>query len=186
MTPKKFVLIICLYSFLVLFSASLLGWFFGTIDRSFAELDDIRVRIQSFEEEREAVRRIASLIESYRSTTARIHEFMIRRDDPLEFIETLENVARATGNAAVLDFDSEKSKKGDELVFRVTVDGTREGVFRYVELLELLPYPIRIDEIGYQALNVESVASRGKTAARSSQKSLPEARMIISIFVKAS
>lgn len=184
MSSKKFTSIIIFYILVVIISAGLFWWFSGTIDSSFAKLGSIRARIQLLEEEREAVRELASLLESREQTVARIRKFLVHRDEPLEFIEMLENVAKATGNAAALDFDLEKSKKGDELAFRVTIDGAHSDIFRYIRLMELLPYHIRIDEIAYQKLSGES--GGGKATDALSKKLLPEARMIISIFVKAS
>ncbi|MBI2122466.1 MAG: hypothetical protein HYT98_05135 [Candidatus Sungbacteria bacterium] len=185
MSSKRFISMVILYASTAIASAVLFWWFSGTIDNSFIKLGLIRERIQQLEKEREAVRELASLLKSRESTLTRIQKFLVRRDEPLEFIETLENTAKATGNAVALDFDSEKSKKGDELVFRVIIDGTRVGVFRYIRLLELLPYHIRIDEVAYQKLSGES-SGGGVVAGRSSKKTLPEARMMISIFVKAS
>jgi len=178
MSYKKFTITIIFYSLTVVASILIFGWFSGTIDSSSAGLGSIRARIRLLEKERAAVRGLVFLLESRETTLARIQKFLVRRDEPLEFIETLENIAKVSGNLVALDFDSEKSKKGDELAFRVIVDGTRVGVFRYVRLLELLPYHIRINEIAYQKLGGESGGP--------SKKALPEARMIISIFVKAS
>ena len=145
----------------------------------------IKSELILLEKERTAVRKINFWLEEKNSDVARIKKFFVERDEIVEFIETLEGLAKNSGNKIALDYDEFKSQ-GEYLFFRLTADGTEKSVRRYLEAMEFLPYEIRTADIAFQKLT----QGRENTSLAASSTKIPEIiithRLIIGIMVKTS
>lgn len=86
----------------------------------------------------------------------RIWGFLVRRQ-PVAFVEQLEAIAKKTGNAAALDADEASDVGG--IVFRITLEGTRETVARFVRAVESMPYLARVEEMSFQSIRAEEAGS---------------------------
>ena len=80
--------------------------------------------------------------------------------------------------ALLIDLDAQFSTE-EFLAFRLTLDGANQGLLKYLSLLELLPYEVKINEITFQRSVSErpGVAGSGSAGARTS-------RLLLSIGVK--
>jgi hypothetical protein len=153
-------------------------WMLSSRVQGFSErLSEIEAKISSLEEERRRARALELVFEDRKLPLKRLESLLIPADKPVEFIESLEELARSTGNELSLDLASGASRKG-VLSFRITVEGTAESSSRYLELLELMPYEIVVEELSLQRLNVADVISSGS----SNQKR--DERLTIVIAVK--
>lgn len=151
LTIKNLPLTTILFVGAMFISAGIFWWLYRAVDSASIGLTDVRTNLKTLEDEREAAKQISAVLENNEIAIDRMQKFPVNAQNPLEFIETLEDLARSTGSIATLDLDSQKNSKADELIFRVTVEGVRSGILTYIKLLELLPHIIRIDEINYQA-----------------------------------
>ena len=127
-------------------------WFFSTVVNARTSLENLRSKISAQEEDKISIRREGRLLEEKKEDIDRIRNFLVEREQPVGFIESLEDLARKTKNTIVMDLDEKQSSIGKNLVFRLTVEGKEESVLKYLELLELLPYQIYLTEVSFQKL----------------------------------
>ena len=80
-----------------------------------------------------------------------LSNFFINYREPVEFIETLEDLAKKTG--VILAIDLALGVPGaNELPLRLNIEGSEKNVLRYLRLLELLPNQILVEDIGFQSI----------------------------------
>lgn len=160
----------------------ILAWFLGTASsdvlNSVDILSSIESRIATLEFDRRTALAVAEVIRKHSSDFERIGKFLIDRERPVEFIEALENLANSTDNEIAIDVvAAERGASKDTLSFRLTIEGSSASVFRYLRLLELMPYHISAEDFNYQTLNL-APAVGGKS------KSSSQMRLAILIKVK--
>lgn len=147
------------------------------------DIVDIESKIIFHEEERERSDRTARLFDDQTEASARINNFFIDRANPIPFIESLETIARETGTAMALNVN-ETITKEDELLFSVTIEGADKNVRKMLQLIELIPYDVGIEEFSFQKI---TTTERSFIQQSSSQKTLqnsPTARLRLSLRVK--
>lgn len=150
-TPlQKFVFTVSL----AIVGVGLLAWFFWwtvrTVDSVRLEIAEINSRIASREEQRKSVLAFARLVEGRPHDFERIVGHLIDPSNPVTFIEALEGLAKKTQNKIKLDVGSATISEG-ELIFNVAVEGTKQNVFKYLKLVELLPYELTIEGFDFNA-----------------------------------
>ena len=126
-------------------------WMFNQIGKLGASVEEDRDKILFLEEEWKAVHRIDILLSKREADVLRIKNFFVEPEKVVEFIESMEALAKNIGNKISIDFDEAKSS-GENYYFRFTVDGTAEGVIGYLRALELYPAEIRIQDFIFQRL----------------------------------
>ncbi len=182
---QKLILTFFLTALVVLLTGTGYFWLVSQIKNLEGSIRSIKSELILLEKERTAVRKINFWLEEKNSDVARIKKFFVERDEIVEFIETLEGLAKNSGNKIALDYDEFKSQ-GEYLFFRLTADGTEKSVRRYLEAMEFLPYEIRTADIAFQKLT----QGRENTSLAASGTKLPEIiithRLIIGIMVKTS
>lgn len=178
MNLKNLPLTTLIFVGVMLASAGIFWWLYRAVDNATVELANVRTNLKTLEDDREAARQISAVLENNEIAVERMQKFPVNAQKPLEFIETLEDLARSTGSTAALDLDSQKKSKTDELTLRVTVEGTRSGILTYIKLLELLPHIIHIDEINYQTV------TDSRPAANSGAHGTGGNRLLITLSVK--
>lgn len=150
-TREKFTLTLIISVVLV----GALFWFYAymtsSVRQAGSNLAEIEAEITSLEEERKQARIVERILEKRGEDIARVNAFLVSRERPIQFIEELEGLAKATGNLMALAVDSPAGGGGD-LLFRITLDGTEAGVSKYLKLFELLPYDIRIEDFSFQKI----------------------------------
>lgn len=133
--------------------AAVLFWSFGRmgdkVEKLSASLTGIESRISSAEEERKTAELMKDFLKDNASDLEKIKGVSVTRDRPVEFVEKLEELAGQTNTLVSLDLDENKSRDRD-LFFRLAVDGNETTVRKYLKLLELLPYEIKVNEISLQ------------------------------------
>ena len=125
-----------------------------------AKLNDIQTKILFTEQERKAIRLAQITKDEYESDLKRISRIFVNKDQPIELVEDLESLAKASGNLFVIDLDENKSAEGKNLFFRIAVDGTQASVMRYLRALELMPYKISVSEMVFQKVDSEKATHR--------------------------
>ena len=182
---QKLILTFFLTALVVLLTGTGYFWLVSQIKNLEGSIRSIKSELILLEKERTAVRKINFWLEEKNSDVARIKKFFVERDEIVEFIETLEGLAKNSGNKIALDYDEFKSQ-GEYLFFRLTADGTEKSVRRYLEAMEFLPYEIRTADIAFQKLT----QGRENTSLAASGTKIPEIiithRLIIGIMVKTS
>lgn len=128
-------------------------------------LQKIESKIAALESERKNARSFEVLLEERSDQFARIRRFSPSREQPVEFIEGLEALARDTKNLISLDFDEGRSKKNTELIFRLTVEGDETSPRKFLKLLELLPYEIRMEDLVFQQIVAGGIAQEEQKSA---------------------
>lgn len=156
------------------------GWIFlslsSVVEGADGVLGDLEENLLTLEEERASARHLKRVLEEKEEDLAQIRAFFIDRKQPVEFIEYLEGVARATGNTIALDVT--ESGPGEPLLFRLTIEGKERDATRYVSLLGSMPYEIRIQDLSFQRLDPTVAGSLSPRGARA-----PEARLLLTLYV---
>lgn len=177
---RKFVITAALAVFGVGFCAGVFWWLSSSVRAGIESLRTIGEKITALEDGRRSARSSASLFEERKTDIERIRNFSPNRERPVELIEELESLGHSTGNAITLDFDEARSKANGRLVFRLTVEGSEREPREYLKLLELMPYEIRVEDLAFQQIALQS-SSASQTKAASS---IPTHRLILVISVK--
>lgn len=112
------------------------------------ELIAAEANVVTAEANRVSTKRASAILKENEAGIARIERFFIDREQPVEFIERLEAVARATRNKISLNVN-EAGNGANSLSFRVRLEGTAASVRTMLHALELLPYQLSIDEIAF-------------------------------------
>src|SRR3989338_90725 len=107
------------------------------------EIQTIREGIASLEAENGAIRDFQAVRSRRADDIGRINKFFIEKDRPLDFIESLEYLGRITQTALAIDAGG-MSKESDYFTFRFAIDGDLENTFKFLSLLEQIPYNILI------------------------------------------
>jgi len=140
---------------------SFLGWVFWSMYRSVGilrdDLNSLEARTISSEKEREGARLTRLLEKENNVAVERIKSFFVDRTSPVKLVEELENAAKMSKNDFSINLD-ENLSKGKDMFFRLTVAGTEAGIKRYLKLLELAPYHLRIEEFIFQKMEAETNA----------------------------
>ena len=110
---------------------------------------DVEEKIASLKQEEQSARAAGTLLQERRADLARITAFLVPKDNPVVFIETIEDLAKTTGNRLELTLN-EGGRREQELAFIALVEGTETSVTRYLRLLELLPYAITLDTVRFE------------------------------------
>ena len=146
----------------------------SSILSSSERLAEVESKIASLEEERRRARASEFIFEERELSLKRLESFFIPSEKPVGFIESLEELARLTGNELSLDLVTGEPREG-LFSFRITVEGTAESSSRYLALLELMPHEIIVEELSLQRF--------AGTPSGSAEKGKNE-RLIIIIAVK--
>lgn len=130
----------------------LLGWGFfqmvSSVARLAASLTDFRIKTNTLDMRRQTLQESIRLFREREADISRIRLFLVDRQRPVLFIESMEDLAKKTNTTLDLGV-SQPREGGHFLSFRVSVDGARRDVLSFLHLLELLPYYLIIDEFQF-------------------------------------
>lgn len=150
LTPLQKLIYAATFSFLTLGGGMGGLWLLSrSVTRTQASIQRIRNEILMLEEERRFARAVQSFLDKRGDDIAGLDKIFIDRERPVEFIETVENLARTTGNRLTIEFNEGVSTK-TILSFRLTIEGAESSTKKYLELLELLPHIIKIENLSFQ------------------------------------
>ena len=143
-TPRQKSIIAIVISFLLIPASIAATWFlYREMQAIKTEIQTIREGIASLEAENGAIRDFQAVRSRRADDIGRINKFFIEKDRPLAFIETIESLGRITQTALAIDAGG-MSKESDYFTFRFAIDGDRENTFKFLSLLEQIPYNILI------------------------------------------
>lgn len=176
MTPlQKNIASACASVLFCAVSAGIFIFFAQSVARASAARSAIASRISILAHERAAAGAAKRGSEARAADIERIRGFFVRRDQPIAFVEQLEAMAKRTGNSVALDVD-ESSGAGGDLVFRITLRGTRATVVRFIRALEAAPHLTRVEEMHFQDTGGEEIARSAGPEA--------DARLLLKVRVK--
>lgn len=161
--------------FLILYFV--MGWLFTEIRNASysvsggeASLIFLDKRAATAEENKKAIEGITRDIE-------RMKRASFNKEHPLEFIETLENIARLSGGLVEITPVEDKNSLN---IFLVSAVGNFPNIFKFLKLLEVMPYEIFIEEA-----NFEKNSSESSSAIFSSTKR-PSGGIVLNLTIKTS
>lgn len=125
--------------------------FFYRVKNAGATLQDLKGQIPALEEKRKLAGEMQFLFKNRTEDLEKIRSFLVSKERPVVFLENLEETARKTRNRIAINFDEGKSKD-QNLFFRLTLEGGEENVLKYLRLLELMPYKLKVEEVSIQKL----------------------------------
>lgn len=136
---------------LLVISALIFGLFYMSsnifsADGEFAAVD---AKINELYQERKRAETVNMLLTEHKDDIIRLHHFFLDRQHPIDFIQQLENVARATKNTLTLGVN-EGTADTSSLSFRITVDGTQSSIRTFIRILDALPYSVTLGSITFQ------------------------------------
>ena len=124
-------------------------WMYASIGGFSGSLDAIAEKIASREQDRVKANHVGTTLKKRASELARINGLFVSKTQPVNFIEDLEAIGRATGSDVKVAAN-EAGDSTDMLVFHLTASGSSSGLRRMVRLIELMPYEVVIDDVSYQ------------------------------------
>ena len=157
-------------------SLGLFMWLAQSVAAAAARREAIVARIADLAGQWATVRSTSFLSQERAADLERIKKFYLNPREPVAFVETLETVAKSTGNRITLTAD-EGTNSGGGIIFRATLDGTQGSVVRFVRALERAPYLIHVQEISFQNVAAEKSGGSGVSLRAG-------ARMIVIIRVR--
>lgn len=179
---QKLIASIVADAILVLIFIITFWWFIANIGAAKTRLNEIKSNIKNAENDQKNAHQTETLLKSETERLERINQILIKHSNPLPFIENLEKLAKETKNNLSLDIE-EGSSQADELVFRITIQGSEKSALQYLKLLELLPYGTQIKEVVFDRLNVSSEAAT-ISAGKKNLTAPPTARLVLLIKIK--
>lgn len=162
---QKFFLTIAVATAGMGFFGWMMGWLLIQINEVGVTLRGVAEKMAKLEVERKTARGAHVFLKERAEDLAKINNFFVDRERPVEFIENLEEIAKKTKNQIVIDFDEGRSKERN-LFFRLVVDGSEASIRKYLKLLELMPYKIKVGDLTFQKISVleqPAFLSRSKT-----------------------
>ncbi len=117
---------------------------FSTIRGDMVEIGNMRQNLALVDKKMESKRSLKDMINGLSEERKKIDSVFFNNDTMVNFIESLEGMAKKTGVS--LEFSSiivnKKTKTGP--VFRFQLSGDFGKIFRYFSLLENMPFPVII------------------------------------------
>lgn len=148
---KNLIATILFSSIFVILSVWVFVWFALRVWDMPFDIQVAKSRAAALDMERKEARAMSILFEERREAIERFSKFFVNYREPVGFIETLEDLARKTG--VILAIDLALGAPGaNELPLRLNIEGSERNVLRYLRLLELLPYQILVEDIGFQSV----------------------------------
>lgn len=173
------ILTLTAYSFL---------WLAGRITNYHTTLAALDEKIAVLETRRLQARRGEQILTRRIKDFERVKASFVSRARPVALVEYVENLAVRTGNTLVLEII--ESAPPDELALRLTAEGAVETVQKFVQLIELMPYQISIDELIFQRLDgalagSASVKTGASPLSLTGHADRPHARVVLNTRVAA-
>ncbi len=108
--------------------------------------------VYSVESEKDSIQKIQRLVATTTPDRAYLDSLFVPSDGTANFIQNLENLADDAGVSHTLSVNSTEdgtlnSSGRDYLVFSLGISGSWQSVYRFVSILENLPYKISISTI---------------------------------------
>lgn len=139
-------------------------------------LEILDAQISALEEKRMHARRIDTLLKGRAADLARVKASFVERR-PIALIEEIERIADHTKNNLVLEIIEDGSVPRD-VELRLSIEGSEQSVRAMLQLIELLPYQVSIDDLTFERVNV-SGASAATSLSATKGVSVPSARLTL-------
>lgn len=123
---------------------------FIKVARLNAEVSEIQAKIDS-QGNKDAALRLSgkSLVETQAERSSLV-SFFVAEDGPVSFIENLETLARSTGALIKIDslsIDALSNQRFEKLSVRVEAIGPWNSVYKFLILVENMPYAVNISRV---------------------------------------
>lgn len=179
---KKLIITIVLSTLAVAGSFFLFLKIFGETEKNTREKADIAAEISASEEKRTLLGNAQIMLTQNKDAIARIKNIYVDGDNPVEFIEEIERLARMTHNNLLLDISHAASDE-KHLGFEITLEAVEKNTLDFLTLLELLPHKITVTKINFQKLGPESPRAPETESKKNVEKN-PDTRLFLAIRVR--
>src|SRR3989338_4488327 len=149
MKNKFFTTIFILFALIL---AAFAGWFylFSKISSEIKEIIELRKNILRNDKKNINEKSLARLLESVKNEKKAVEAIFLKEDDLVRLIKGLESIRGSSGVSLKISAISAEKKKTSKPAISFSAQGTFEQLFKYLYLLENLPYLITINKISFQ------------------------------------
>jgi len=132
--------------------AAVAGWFymFSKISLERKEIVELRKNILRNDKKNINEKSLVRLLEGVKKEKEAIEAVFLKEDDLVRLIKGLESTGESSGVSLKISAIAAEKKKSSKPVISFSAQGTFEQLFRYLYLLENLPYLITINKISFQ------------------------------------
>ena len=132
--------------------AAVAGWFymFSKISLERKEIVELRKNILRNDKKNINEKSLIRLLEGVKKEKEAIEAVFLKEDDLVRLIKGLESTGESSGVSLKISAISAEKKKSSKPVISFSAQGTFEQLFKYLYLLENLPYLITINKISFQ------------------------------------
>ena len=140
------------------------GWFLTSkIISSSAQLTEEKGVLEVTQKNWEQITRSQKETQSIKSELAKIDEAFVSKNEPIEFIDLLENLAQKTNNLfgiELMTLGADPKKSENALLFQIRLTGNFSNLMHFLNYLENMKYQAQV-----QTLNISRVgASASQTS----------------------
>lgn len=159
---KKLLIVIFCVVVLLGFLVGAIWAFSGMIDKKRNDRITIQKEIRSMEMRQNTVKGLEQLFKAVDERKEEIENIFVDERSVVRVIEEFERTAISAGIALTLESASlptSKESRGPE--FQLRVEGSFDGIVRYLRLLEVMPFQFSFDDIGIEKQTVKEDAWSG-------------------------
>lgn len=118
--------------------------FTGNVSASSEKLEELKGQIAQMAADEKSIQYFQNIIAGKSKDMNRISEVFIDRTTPIAFIEFLESIGGDTLDVAPGAIKKESNFPWDFLEFRITMSGSYEDLFLFLQRLEHSPYLVEV------------------------------------------
>lgn len=160
MKNKFFATIFVLFVLIFLASA---GWFyvFSKISSERKEILELRKNILQGDKKSADEKSLARFLGGIKDEKSLIESVFLKGDDLIRLIKVLESIGEDSGVSLKISAISTEKKEASKPVISLSAEGTFEQLFKYLYLLENIPYLITINNVSFQKEEVGNESAQG-------------------------
>ncbi|MBI3630980.1 MAG: hypothetical protein HY221_01440 [Candidatus Sungbacteria bacterium] len=141
-------------------------------------------QVENLMHQRVVEKTLGIVITQRKEDVDRVRRFFVDDAQPVDFVTSLEQTAQGTRNGIEIGADEGAKSTAGELLFRVSVEGTRDTVQNFLQAVEAMPYLATVEAADFQMLGPGVPRSRGML--RGPGAVAPSVRLLLDIRVQAS
>jgi hypothetical protein len=117
------------------------------------EINDGTAKLEAINAERTSTRELAMLLNERSDDMARIKGIFVDPERPIRFIESVEALGVTTQCEVLLNIVGVDTTT-HEMRFHFDVSGSEQDLFRFLELLDLMPYVMHVERVEVELAGV--------------------------------
>jgi hypothetical protein len=135
--------------FLLAASFYFITWgIFNGIRQSSAAISAARSSLNFFDKRKEAARANEDNLQKLKNDLERIKKSFFEKDNPLDFIETLEKTAKIS--SVLSEITPVEGESDSSRTFLISAAGNYPNLFKFLKLIEIMPYKVSIEKANFR------------------------------------